>query len=77
MPFEVTRRDDGAGRPRWWYVQRAEGSNDVPDLSAEASSLVDALALRNMLNSIHPDLMERAIKDAIPEADAMLRSAAE
>lgn len=67
MPFEVTRRHDGNGRPRWWYVQRAEGSNDVPDLSVEVASQVDACALRNMLNSIHPDLMDRAFREAIAE----------
>lgn len=76
MPFEIVHRNNGAGVPTYWYVQREEGSVDKPNLSLEAPSLVEAIAFRNILNSVHQDLMERAIKEAIPEADARLRSAA-
>ncbi len=76
MPYQVERRYCN-GEPRWWYVNRAPGSNDVPEFSAEVGSLVDACALRNMLNSIHPDLMDNCFKRAVSEADAAFRSAAE
>lgn len=76
MPYQVERRYHD-GQPRWWYVNRAPRSYDVPEFSAEVDSLVDACALRNILNSIHPDMMDDCFKQAISEANAALRSSAE
>lgn len=76
MPY-VIRRQLLNGRPIGWYVEREEGTNDKPDLRCEVASAVNAIAIRNMLNSIHPDLMDHCIQQALSESEYVLRSAAQ
>jgi hypothetical protein len=47
--------------PRGWEVFRPDGDVTVPQLWASVGSLADAVTLRDMLNSVHPDAMVSAM----------------
>lgn len=69
MTYEVAPIYHAGHRMNGLRVRRAEGST-WPSLECEGASIVDALIIRNVLNAIHPDVLDKAMKDALAESSA-------